>query len=128
LAHIRGFFAFVAWLMGVVRGGERWKNVGGRCEALTIKAIHGGTGFGAGRTWEPFSPVKGNQIAEKGDRSVGGHSWGFSRLRAHYYRNHGHRGWLLEGLLDDWQGNEDESRSGPANSNPQPNVILALFL
>ena len=24
----------VAWLLGVVRGGERWKRVGGRCEAL----------------------------------------------------------------------------------------------
>ena len=34
------------------------------------KAHHGGTGFGAGRTWGPFSTAKGNQTAEKeADRS-----------------------------------------------------------
>jgi hypothetical protein len=45
--------------------------------ALTIKSITGGTGFGAGRTWEPFSPVKGNETAEKGIDRFWGISGGF---------------------------------------------------
>ena len=58
------FLPLVAWLLGGVCGGERWKNVGGRCEALTIKEIHGGTGFGAEMTCELFSGQGGNLTAE----------------------------------------------------------------
>ena len=53
-----------------------------------------------------FSGQGGNQAPGKRDRSVVGHFRGFSRLRARYYRNRGHRGWLVEGLLYDWPGNE----------------------
>jgi hypothetical protein len=57
-----------------------------------------------------------------------GHSWGFSRLRARYYRNHGHRGWLLEGLLYDWPGNEGRIKivAGKLHS-PAKRDSLALW-
>jgi hypothetical protein len=58
LADIHGFLA-----LGCVVDWRAWG--GERCEALTLTAIHGGTGFGAGRTWEPFCLAGGNQLAEK---------------------------------------------------------------
>jgi hypothetical protein len=46
--------SLVDWQCG---GGERF-------QALTIKWIRGGTGFGAGRTWELFYGQGGNLMAE----------------------------------------------------------------
>jgi hypothetical protein len=40
--------ALVAWLISRLGGRERWQGFGAvaeRCEALTLKAIHGGTAF-----------------------------------------------------------------------------------
>ena len=61
LADIRGFLALVARLIGRLGGRERWRPL----RSVNVKGDSGGTGFGAGRTWELFSPLKGNHTAEK---------------------------------------------------------------
>ena len=40
------------------------ESVGCRCEALTIKEIHGGTGFGAGTGSGASFRIRGNQHRE----------------------------------------------------------------
>lgn len=44
---------------------------------VTIKPIHGGTGFGAGGTWELFSGQGGNSALEKEMNRLWGISGGF---------------------------------------------------
>ena len=53
----------------------------------------------------PRSYSSGKEVISngKGDRSVVGHFWRFSRSGGGYYTNGGR---VLEGLLYDWQGNE----------------------
>ena len=82
----------------VVHGGEGWKSV-------NVKGDRAGTAFRSETGSGASFAAGGNQLRE-GDRSFVGHFRGYSRLRACYYRNRGHRGWLLEGLLDDWPGDE----------------------
>jgi hypothetical protein len=119
--------ALVAWLISRLGGRERWQGFGAvaeRCEALTLKMIGR---YRISITTRPRRCFLGKKVISsgKGDRSVVGHSWGFSGLGAGYYTN---RGWLMEGLLYIWPGDEGWIESVTGKPQIQPDVILGLFL
>ena len=107
--------------------GQGWyavESIGGRCEALTLKAIHGGTGFGSETGSGASFAAGGNHGPEQGIDRLQGISGGFPdcvpviiQMEAGCWR-----GCCMIG-----RAMRDESRSWPANSKSPPNVISLVL-
>ena len=94
--------------------GQGWyavESIGGRCEALTLKAIHGGTGFGSETGSGASFAAGGNHGPEQGIDRLQGISGGFPDCVPVIIEIRGTEAGCWRGCCMIGQAVRDESRS-----------------